>query len=67
MLGPLGTAPQHTHGPARLPTPQGLEEVYTGGRQEDKLALDVEVALTRKDEYGRILTPKEAFRQLCYR
>ncbi|KAL4429830.1 hypothetical protein ABPG77_010947 [Micractinium sp. CCAP 211/92] len=46
---------------------QGLDEVYTGGRQEDKLALDVEVALTRKDEYGRILTPKEAFRQLCYR
>ncbi|KAL4437375.1 hypothetical protein ABPG75_004514 [Micractinium tetrahymenae] len=46
---------------------QGLEDVYTGGRQEDKLALDVEVALTRKDEYGRILTPKEAFRQLCYR
>lgn len=41
--------------------------MYTGGRQEDKLALDVEVALTRKDEYGRILTPKEAFRQLCYR
>lgn len=26
-----------------------------------------QVALTRKDEYGRILTPKEAFRQLCYR
>ncbi|PRW60335.1 SART-1 family DOT2 [Chlorella sorokiniana] len=46
---------------------QGLEDVFTGGRQEDKLALDVEVALTRKDEYGRILTPKEAFRQLCYR
>lgn len=46
---------------------QGLDEVYTGGRQEDRIALDVEVALTRKDEYGRILTPKEAFRQLCYR
>lgn len=41
--------------------------MFTGGRQEDRLALDVEVALTRKDEYGRILTPKEAFRQLCYR
>ena len=50
-----------------LSSPQGLEDVYTGGRQEDRLALDVEVALTRKDEYGRILTPKEAFRQLCYR
>ena len=29
--------------------------------------LPPQVALTRKDEYGRILTPKEAFRQLCYR
>lgn len=27
---------------------QGLEDVYTGGRQEDRLALGVEVALTRK-------------------
>lgn len=53
--------------PNLLTTPQGLEDVYTGGRQEDRLALDVEVALTRKDEYGRVLTPKEAFRQLCYR
>ncbi|KAI3429836.1 hypothetical protein D9Q98_010149 [Chlorella vulgaris] len=46
---------------------QGLDDVYTGGRQEDRLAQGVEMALTRKDEYGRILTPKEAFRQLCYR
>jgi len=44
----------------------GYKDVYSGGRTEDKLALDVEVALTRKDEYGRILTPKEAFRQLCH-
>jgi len=43
-----------------------LEEVYSGGRTEDRLALDVEVALTKKDEFGRILTPKEAFRQLCH-
>jgi U4/U6.U5 tri-snRNP-associated protein 1 len=43
-----------------------LEDVYSGGRSEDRLALDVEVALTKKDEYGRILTPKEAFRQLCH-
>ena len=49
------------------PQIQGLEDVYTGGRQQDRLALGVEVALTRKDEYGRILTPKEAFRQLCYK
>ncbi|GAB4814564.1 hypothetical protein N2152v2_001610 [Parachlorella kessleri] len=46
---------------------QGLDDVYTGGRHEDRLARDVEVALTRKDEHGRILTPKEAFRQLCHR
>jgi U4/U6.U5 tri-snRNP-associated protein 1 len=43
-----------------------LEDVYSGGRTEDRLALDVEVALTKKDEFGRILTPKEAFRQLCH-
>lgn len=44
----------------------GYQDVYTGGRNEDRLALDVEVALTKKDEFGRILTPKEAFRQLCH-
>lgn len=45
----------------------GFKDVYTGGKQEDKLALDVEIALTKRDEYGRILTPKEAFRQMCHR
>jgi len=44
----------------------GYEDVYSGGRSEDDIAATVEVALTRKDEYGRILTPKEAFRQLCH-
>lgn len=44
----------------------GLDDVFTGGRQTDKVALDVEAALTKRDEFGRILTPKEAFRQLCY-
>lgn len=44
----------------------GYKDVYTGGRTEDQLAADVEVALTRKDEFGRILTPKEAYRHLCY-
>jgi hypothetical protein len=34
---------------------------------DNELAANVEVALTRKDEFGRIMTPKEAFRQLCYR
>lgn len=46
---------------------QGLEDVYTGGSHEDQLARSVEVALTERDELGRILTPKERFRELCYR
>ncbi len=41
-----------------------LEEVFTGS--DDKLVQDVETALTRRDEFGRVLTPKEAYRQLCY-
>lgn len=44
----------------------GFKDVYTGGSEEDKLARDVEIALTKKDQYGRILTPKEAWRQLCH-
>ncbi len=45
----------------------GLEDVYTGGRQEKPMDARVEAALTRRDEYGRVMTPKEAFRQLCYK
>lgn len=45
----------------------GLEDVYTGGRQERPLDARVEAALTRRDEFGRVLTPKESFRQLCYK
>ncbi len=44
----------------------GFSDVYTGGCHDNELAANVEVALTRKDEFGRIMTPKEAFRQLCY-
>lgn len=44
----------------------GYQDVYTSGRSEDEIAANVEVALTRKDEYGRVLTPKEAFRQFCH-
>ena len=44
----------------------GFKDVFTGGSSEDALARDVEIALTRKDKYGRILTPKEAWRQLCH-
>ncbi|KAG2454998.1 hypothetical protein HYH02_000823 [Chlamydomonas schloesseri] len=45
---------------------QGLEDVFTGGRQTDRVARSVEAALTVKDKYGRVLTPKERFRQLCH-
>ncbi len=45
---------------------QGLEDVYTGGAQEDRYARSVEMALTKKDEFGRTLTPKERFREQCY-
>ena len=43
--------------------------MFTGGSRgdDDRLAAGVETALTRKDEHGRVLPPKEAFRQLCYR
>ena len=44
----------------------GLDDVYTGGASEERVARSVEAALTRKDEFGRILTPKERFRELCY-
>eukprot|EP00884_Botryococcus_braunii_P021222 jgi/Botrbrau1/7784/Bobra.0159s0212.1 len=45
----------------------GLADVYTGGRQERPMDARVEAALTRRDEFGRVLTPKESFRQLCYK
>ena len=37
------------------------------GGDRNRFAQDIESALTRKDEFGRVMTPKEAFRQLCYR
>eukprot|EP00199_Chlamydomonas_sp_CCMP681_P001557 CAMPEP_0119111530 /NCGR_PEP_ID=MMETSP1180-20130426/36013_1 /TAXON_ID=3052 ORGANISM="Chlamydomonas cf sp, Strain CCMP681" /NCGR_SAMPLE_ID=MMETSP1180 /ASSEMBLY_ACC=CAM_ASM_000741 /LENGTH=830 /DNA_ID=CAMNT_0007098531 /DNA_START=73 /DNA_END=2565 /DNA_ORIENTATION=+ len=45
---------------------QGLGDVYSGGMHEERLARSIEAALTTKDEFGRIMTPKERFRQLCY-
>lgn len=53
----------HTHAPTHT---QGLDDVYTGGRQVDRVARSVEAALTVKDRFGRVLTPKERFRQLCH-
>ncbi len=40
--------------------------MYTGGRHQDRVARSVEAALTVRDKYGRVLTPKERFRQICY-
>ncbi|GIL77465.1 hypothetical protein Vretimale_2974 [Volvox reticuliferus] len=45
---------------------QGLDDVFTGGRHQDRVARSVESALTVRDKYGRVLTPKERFRQICY-
>ncbi|KAI8475940.1 MAG: SART-1 protein [Monoraphidium minutum] len=44
----------------------GLEDVYTGGTQEDRMARSIEAALTQRDEFGRVMTPKERFRTLCH-
>ena len=46
---------------------QGLEDVYQSGAHADEIANRVELALTRRDEYGRVLTPKQAFREVSYR
>ena len=50
------------------PAPQEgqLRDVYTGGRQETVVAANIERALTQRDEFGRIMTPKERFRVLNY-
>ncbi|MEW5309033.1 MAG: hypothetical protein WDW38_000945 [Sanguina aurantia] len=45
----------------------GLDDVYTGGSHEEHIARAVEAALTTRDQYGRVLTPKERFRELCYK
>lgn len=45
----------------------GLEDVYTGGAQEDEMARRIEIALTRTDEFGRVMTVKEAFRDQCHK
>jgi len=45
---------------------QGLEDVYKGGGHEERMARSIEMALTTKDEFGHVMTPKQRFRQLCY-
>ncbi len=43
-----------------------LKDVYSGGRQSSALEEKIERALTQRDEFGNIMTPKERFRHLCY-
>jgi len=43
-----------------------VRDVLESFQDKDRFAQDVEFALTRRDEFGRVLTPKEAFRQLCH-
>ncbi|KAK9842737.1 hypothetical protein WJX74_001624 [Apatococcus lobatus] len=45
----------------------GLDQVYEGANQQDRVARQVELALTRRDRLGNVLTPKQGFRELCYR
>ncbi len=40
--------------------------MYSGGLHEDRLQRSIEAALTTKDEFGRVQTPKERFRRLCH-
>ena len=44
-----------------------LSDVYKGGRHDSTMDAHIEAALTRRDEFGRVMTPKEAFRALCYK
>eukprot|EP00882_Tetradesmus_deserticola_P006126 GHRQ01006449.1.p1 GENE.GHRQ01006449.1~~GHRQ01006449.1.p1 ORF type:complete len:309 (+),score=160.96 GHRQ01006449.1:38-928(+) len=44
----------------------GLHDVYTGGSHEDAMSQRIEVALTQRDEFGRVMTPKERFRVMCH-
>jgi len=44
----------------------GVDDFYTCGEVDGHLEKSIETALTRKDQLGRILTPKEAFREICY-
>lgn len=46
---------------------QGLEDIYKGGNHTDRISTSIEQALTQRDEFGRIMTPKERFRDLCHK
>jgi hypothetical protein len=44
---------------------QGIDSMFEND-EGTRLNTSIEAALTKRDEFGRVMTPKEAFRQLCY-
>jgi U4/U6.U5 tri-snRNP-associated protein 1 len=42
-------------------------QVYRAGDHASAQDASIEAALTERDEFGRVLTPKERFRRLCHR
>ena len=43
-----------------------VRDVTSSFDDSTRFARDVEKALTRKDEFGRVMTPKESFREFCH-
>ena len=46
---------------------QGLDDVYRGGNHQSLRDANIERALTQRDAFGRVMTPKERFRDLCHK
>jgi hypothetical protein len=46
--------------------PPPAPAAHAGGAQEDAVLQRIEAALTQRDEFGRVMTPKERFRVLCH-
>lgn len=44
-----------------------LGDIYKGGNHTDRIAASIERALTQTDAHGRVMTPKERFRDLCHK
>ncbi len=51
---------------SQLLTPPPAPAAHAGGAQEDAVLQRIEAALTQRDEFGRVMTPKERFRVLCH-
>ncbi len=46
---------------------EGWKEIYKGGSHENPLDARIEQALTQRDANGKVMTPKERFRDLCHK